>query len=97
MDQGADSQGGISVKDCIRIEARRFPVVIKNNACGEATNDTIILSKQQLQAAQLVGQSSKELICRLYQRQCCKVLDIGKAEKKTLIVDLDALWGMFDS
>ncbi len=81
------------MNNTIAIEARRFPVVIKNNAIGEVTNDTIILSKQQLQAAQLVGQSSKELICRLYQRQGCKVLDIGKAEKKTVNVDLDTLWG----
>lgn len=82
------------MKDKITIEARRFPVVIKNNASGEVTNDNITLSKQQLQAAQLVGQSSKELIYRLYQRQGSKVLDIGKAEKKTLTVDLNVLWGV---
>ena len=82
------------MKDCIRIEARRFPVVIKNNASGGVANDNIILSKQQLQAAQLVGQSSKELICRLYQRQGCKVVDIGKAQKKTLTIDLSALWDL---
>ena len=80
------------MKNCIIIEARRFPVVIKNNASGKVANDTITLSKQHLQAAQLVGQSSKELICRLYQRQGSKVLDIGKADKKTLTVDLDVLW-----
>lgn len=82
------------MKDKITIEARRFPVVIKDSASGEVSNDTITLSKQQLQAAQLVGQSSKELIHRLYQRQGCKVLDIGKAEKKTLTIDLDVLWGV---
>lgn len=80
------------MKNCIRIEARRFPVVIKNNVSGEVANDTITLSKQQLQAAQLVNESSKEVIHRLYQRLGCKVLDIGKAEKKTLTIDLDVLW-----
>ena len=80
------------MKSIIFIETRRFPVVIKDNASGEVTNDTIILSKQQLQAAQLVGQSSKELISRLYWRKGFKVLDIGKAEKKTVSVDLSALW-----
>lgn len=84
------------MKDRITVEARRFPVIIKNNSNGEVTNDTITLIKQQLQAAQLVGQSSKELIHRLYQRQGCKVLDIGKAEKKTLTVDLGAMWGATD-
>lgn len=82
------------MKNSITIEARRFHVVIRDSASGEVIMDTITLSKQQLQAAQLVGQSSKELICRLYQRQGCKVLDIGKAEKKTLTVDLDVLWGV---
>ena len=94
MDQRTNGERGVSMKNCIIIEARRFPVVIKNNGSGEVAYDTIILSKQQLQAAQLVGQSSKELICRLYQRQGCKVVDIGKAQKKTLTVDLSALWDL---
>ena len=80
------------MKNAITIEVRRFPVVIKNINSGEVTNDTITLDKQQLQAAQLVQQSSKELIHRLYQRHGFKVLDIGKAEKKTVSADLDALW-----
>ena len=82
------------MKNIVSIDARCFPVVIKNANSGEVANDTIILSKQQLQAAQIVGQSSKELIHRLYQRQGFKVLDIGRTEKKTLTVDLDVLWGV---
>lgn len=75
----------------VPIEARRFPVTTKDGN-GKICNDTIILTKRELQAAQIVGESSKELICRLYQRKGFRVLDIGKAEKKTLSVDLDALW-----
>ena len=80
------------MKSNITMEVRRFPVVIKSTNSGIVSNDTIILSKQQLQAAQIVGQSSKELIHRLYGRDGFKVLDIGKAEKKTVSVDLGALW-----
>ena len=81
------------MKNIVTIEARCFHVVIKNTGSGEVANDSIVLSKQQLRAAQIVGQSSKELIHRLYQRQGFKVLDIGRTEKKTLIVALDVLWG----
>lgn len=91
---GAEQNGGKRMKNVIFIDARRFPVYVKDSTSGEAHNDTIILSKQQLQAAQLVGQSSKELIHRIYKRQGLEVLDIGKAEKKTLTVDLDVLWGV---
>lgn len=80
------------MRNIVTLEARRFSVIVKNNIDGEVIQDTIVLSKQQLQAAQLVGQSSKELIFRAYQRQGYKVLDIGKAEKKTIAVDLDTLW-----
>lgn len=80
------------MKNVIKIEARRFPVVIRNAATGIVTADHIIISKEQLNAAQIVGQSSKELISRLYARNGNKVLDIGKAEKKTLCVNLADLW-----
>lgn len=76
----------------IRIEARRFPVVIRNNADGEVSQDHIIISKEQLNAAQIVGQSSKELICRLYARKGFKVLEVGKADKRTLWANLAELW-----
>lgn len=76
----------------INIAARYFPVEVEHIETGARLLDSIVLDKQQLQAAQAVGQSSKELIYRLYQRQGFKVLDIGKAEKRTLCVDLGALW-----
>ena len=75
----------------VPVEVRRFSVTVKNGS-GEIVEDTIILTKRQLQAAQLVGQSSKELIHRLYQRHGFRVIDIGRAEKKTVTVDLNALW-----
>ena len=74
------------MKNVITIEARRFPVTAKSKDGTSIWYDKIVLSKQQLQAAQLVGQSSKELIHRIYDREGFIVLDIGKAEKKTLSV-----------
>lgn len=76
----------------IKIEARRFPVVIRHAGTGIVSSDHIIISKEQLIACDVVGQSSKELICRLYGRKGYKVMDIGKAEKKTLCVNLGELW-----
>ena len=80
------------MKNIITIEARRFPVVIKDAESGEVKTDTITLNKEQLQASMLVGQSSKELIHRIYQRNGFQVLDIGKPQKKTVSIDLDTLW-----
>ena len=80
------------MKNKITLEARRFPVRIVNTISGEVLNDYIVLSKAQLQAAQLVGESSKELIHRLYKRQSFAVVDIGTPEKKSLTIDLASLW-----
>lgn len=71
------------------IHLRRFTVQIKDERTGETRQDTIVLSKQQLQAAQLCGQSSKELICRYYNQAGYTVVDIGKAEKRTIPLDLE--------
>lgn len=74
------------------IHLRRFTVQIMDERTGESREDVIVLTKEQLQAAQVVGQSSKELICRHYNRAGFTVLDIGKAEKRTIGFNLGALW-----
>lgn len=80
------------MKTFFDLNLRRFTVQIKDNRTGEIQEDTITLSKQQLQAAQLCGQSSKELIQRLYNRAGYFVLDISKAEKRTVELDLKGLY-----
>ena len=60
------------MKTNISIEARRFPVTLRDERTGEIIQSSIILDKQRLQAAQLVGQSSKELIHRFYNRHTYK-------------------------
>ena len=73
------------------ISALRFPVTVQ---MGENDTDVIpvILTKEQLRAAQTVGESSKELIRRICDRMGYKVLDIGKAERKTFEIDLAEMW-----
>lgn len=80
----------------ITIEARRFPVVLMDERTGESVQSNIILDKEQLRAAQLVGQSSKELIFRIFNRKGYRVLDIGKPERRSIQVDLEELWKLHD-
>lgn len=74
------------------IHLRRFTVQIRDERTGETRQDAIVLSKELIQAAQLCGQSSKELICRYYNREGFTVLDIGKAEKRTIPLDLEGVF-----
>lgn len=80
----------------ITVEARRFPVTLRDERTGDITRDDLILDKQRLQAAQLVGQSSKELIQRFYNRQGFRVLEIDTPERRTLTLSLDDLWDLYD-
>ena len=56
------------MKTTMKITLRAFPVKIQDTRTGEIKEDRIVLTKEQLHAADLVGQSSKELITRLYNR-----------------------------
>ena len=72
----------------IVIQTRTFPVSLRDERTGSVSMDTVVLTKDQLRAAQTVGQSSKELICRIFNREGYRVLDIGKAVKRDISVDL---------
>ena len=89
----AERNGGKLLKNVITVEVRRFPLMVIKQSNQEPYHKHITITKEQLRAAQVVGQSSKELINRLCERQGYKVIEIGKAEKKTISIDLDALWG----
>lgn len=71
------------------IPIRIFPVRIQDKRIGSEIDDEIVLTKATLLAAQLVGESSKELIYRAYNREGYSVLEIGKARKMTVTVDLE--------
>ena len=79
------------IRNKITIETRCFGVTV-DDANGATLYRYIVLSKEQLQAAQLVGESSKELIHRICNRNGYVVVDIDKPERKTITVEMDALW-----
>lgn len=82
------------MKTTINLLLRAFPVTIRDQRTGVQRADTIVLDKLRLQAAQLAGESSKELIHRFYNRQGYKVLEIGKPIKQELTLDLLTLYAM---
>ena len=82
----------VRMKTTYELTIRAFPVKAEDMRTGEISTDTIVLDKQRLQAAQLVGESSKELIHRIYNRAGKRVLEIGKADKLTLELYLDKIY-----
>ena len=79
------------MKNKITITVRNFPVLAHDHRTGKEEAITVPVTKEQLRAAQLVGQSSKELIERLCEKQGYTVLEIGKPSKVAVTVDLDKL------
>ena len=73
------------------IHLRRFTVQIRDERTGEIRQDAIVLSKEQLQAAQLCGQSSKELIYRYYNRAGFTVLDLAEPQPPEDMMDLPGM------
>ena len=80
------------VENTVKISALLFPVTVQDKEDGKMYIIPVILTKEQLNAAQLVGQSSKELIYRLCGRKNYNVWNIGKPERKTVTVDLNRGW-----
>ena len=81
------------MKNEIILNLRQFPVLVYDSRKDIGTEETIVVTvaKNQLQAAQIVGQSSTELIERLCERQGYTVIEIGKPDKVAVTVDLDKL------
>lgn len=79
------------MKTELTIQARAFPVTIGDERTKEVRKDVLVLTKEQLQAAQLVGQSSKDLIRRIYNKRGYMVGEIGKPVKQTITLNLEEL------
>ena len=79
------------MKSEIVLNLRQFPVLAHDHRTGQEEAITVTVAKQQLQAAQIVGQSSRELIERLCERQGYSVIEIGKPDKLVVTLDLDKL------
>lgn len=80
------------MKTTMTVQLRRFDVLVEDQRTRETREESIVFTLEQLHATQLVGQSSKELIMRAFERQGYKVLDIGRAERRTATLCLDGLF-----
>ncbi len=80
------------MKNEITLTLRAFPVLAHDHRTSKEADLTVVLTKEQLRAAQMVGQSSKELIERICGRQGYEVMEIGTPDKLAVTVDLDKLY-----
>lgn len=80
------------MKTAFSIQVRAFPVKVHDHHTGAERSELVVLTKEQLQACQIVGQSSKELIQRICERSGLSVLDIGTPEKREISMNLEELY-----
>ena len=81
------------MKTTVTLTLRAFPVKVKDMRTGAVSTDVVTLTKEQLQAAQLVGISSKELVQHMYNREGYRVLEIGKPRREDVRISLSELLG----
>lgn len=79
------------MKNQITIHVRNFPVLVHDHRTSKEEAVMVPVTKEQLRAAQLVGQSSKELIERLCDRQGYTIVEIGIPDKHAITLDLGEL------
>lgn len=79
------------MRNIIEIQVRSFPVLAHNHRTGREEKLTVPVTKEQLRASQLVGQSSKELIGRLCERQGYTVLEISAPARHSITLNLEEL------
>lgn len=79
------------MKNKITITVRNFPVLAHDHRTGREEKITVPVTREQLRASQLVGQSSTELIERLCERQGYTVIEIGQPDKFSMKLNLEEL------
>ena len=84
------------MKTSISLTLRAFPVIVENTETQEVKKDVVVLTKEHLRAAQLVGQSSKDLITRICADEGYRVVEIGKPTKRDVTFNLPLLCGLAD-
>ena len=78
------------------IQTRAFPVLIKDLRTGAELTDMIVFEKQQLKSVEALGLTPDDLIYRHFNPLGFRVLDIGKAVKRTITMDLTELYKLHD-
>lgn len=76
----------------INVTLRAFKVKIFDNRTLETKIDVIVFDKSVLQAAQLVGESSDNLIKKLYNRQGYTVIETVEVIKREAQLNLRRLF-----
>ena len=84
------------MKTSITLTLRVFPVIVENTETQEVKKDVVVLTKEHLRAAQLVGQSSKELVTRICANEGYRIVEIGKPAKRDVTFNLPLLCGLVD-
>ena len=80
------------MKTEMKLSVRAYPVKIRDERTGEISADLIVLEKARLQAGGMVGLSDEDIIRRIYNRKGLWVLEIGKAHKHEITLDLHDLY-----
>lgn len=80
------------MKTEIKIPVRVYGVKIKDTRTGEKKPDVIVLTKEQLRSGAMFDLGEQDIICRIYNRQGFRVLEIDKPDKVELAVDLHELY-----
>lgn len=76
----------------LEIHLLRFYVRVWDPQKEENREEPVTLTKDHLRAAGLIRLSSKEVITRICERRGLQVLEIVKAARRTVSIDLDKLW-----
>lgn len=80
------------MKTELTIQTRCFPVVIRDERTGDEMEDRIVLELNQIKSAAAMGLDFEEAIYRRYSRMGYKVLEIGKAQRQTMTINLEELY-----
>ncbi len=70
------------------LHLRVFPVLAHDHRTGSEEALCVPVTKDELRASQVCGQSSKELVTRLVERQGYSVIEIGVPDKQSVKFDL---------
>lgn len=79
------------MKNTLTIMDQHFPVLVHDHRTGQEEAITVTVTKDQLRAAQIVDQSSNELVERMLDRQGYAVIEIGAPDCITITLDLEKL------
>ena len=75
-----------------QLNMRVFHVLVRDRRTGEEQKDRIVFSKDQLKLAESLGMTAEDLIHRRYNERGYFVLQVSKAIKHTVDLDLEALY-----